>query len=449
MPHPRRGGLQIVFCDRSTPTGDGWNFYTALRDELAMSGLDPPRVRFVHDARNDAERAELFEACRDGRVSVLVGSTEKMGTGVNVQARAVALHHVDCPWRPADLEQREGRVIRQGNQNSQVEILGYSTQGSLDSYMWQTVERKQRFIAQLRTGGQVSHTVEDIGDSDAISYAEFKAASSGNPLILEREQLVADISRLATLERAHHDEQRRLQFETRQSEAAAESAAEDVAALEAALRIRRPTDGDRFAMTVDGRRCASRGDAGRALLRVVAEAHQGAQRGRDTDEVVGALGGFDLHLEATRPSENAVFSLDDIPTARIQVDVGDLGRDNSGLGLVRRLEGHLNRIDTLLGQRRNADHEHRARANQTRGLLGAPFDRAAELAAAKQRLARVEGELAELDRPPTGPANGAGGPSHPNGPAGPKAQRSSGVLAAARPRDATRTPGHRLTGRDL
>ncbi len=448
QPHSRPGGLQIVFCDRSTPTGDGWNFYAALRDELANLGLDAARVRFVHEARNDAERAELFDACRDGRVNVLVGSTEKMGTGVNVQTRAVALHHVDCPWRPADLEQREGRVIRQGNQNSQVEILGYSTEGSLDTHMWQTVERKQRFIAQLRAGGQVSRTIEDIGDSDAISYAEFKAASSGNPLILEREQLVADISRLATLERAHHDQQRRLQFETRQAEAAAEAAARDIAALEQAITVRQPTDGEQFAMTIRGRRYTTRADAGQALVHVLAEAHTGTQRGRDTTEVIGAIGGFDLHLEAARRSDDLVLSLDGIPTAVTHVDVQDLSRDNLGHGLMRRLEGHLNRIDTLLEQRRDAEHEHRSRADQTRRLLDAPFDRAAELAAAKQRLAHVEKDLAELDRPAPAPGEVAGQSTPPSDPTSSRTPRPSAGQAAM-PRDATRTSASQAHGRDL
>jgi hypothetical protein len=413
--------------------------------------MDPARVRFVHQARNDAERGELFDACRDGRVNVLIGSTEKMGTGVNVQARAVALHHVDCPWRPADLEQREGRVIRQGNQNGEVEILGYSTEGSLDTYMWQTVERKQRFIAQLRTGGQVSRTVEDIGDSDAISYAEFKAASSGNPLILEREQLVAELSRLATLERAHHDEQRRLHFETHQAEAAAASAAGDIAALEAALRVKQPTDGDRFAITMNGRRYTTRADAGQAMLHLVAEAHQSACRGRDTHTVIGPLAGFDVHLDATRHTDDIVISLDGIPTAKTYTDVKDLGADNAGYNVVRRLEGHLNRIETVLDYRRDSEREHRTLAEQTSRLLGTPFERADQLAAAKQRLATVEKELAELDQPPPPPLE-EHTDQNPR-PSVPGPPRSQGRIAAthvtARPRDATRPPTPDIAGRDL
>jgi N12 class adenine-specific DNA methylase len=449
--YPRRGGLQIVFCDRSTPTGRGWNVYAALRDELVDLGLDPDRVRFIHSARNDAERAELFEACRDGRVDVLIGSTEKMGTGVNVQTRAVALHHIDCPWRPADLEQREGRVLRQGNQNAEAEIVGYATEGSLDTYMWQTVERKQRFIAQLRAGGQVSRTVEDIGDSDAISYAEFKAASSGNPLILEREQLVADISRLATLEHAHHDEQRRLKFETRQAEAAAAAAARDVAALEHALAVRQPTSGDRFTMVIRGRRYTSRPDAGQALLHALAEAHHAAaQRGHDTHEAIGTLGGFDVQLQTDRASDDIALSLDGIPTATTRVDGKDLAGESSSHSLVRRLENHLNRIDALLDQRRNAEHEHRTRAGESSRLLGTPFDRATELTAAKQRLAQVEKELAELDKPPQPIEKRAERNPDPNGAPRPGTQRQArGRPAAALAWDRTSARPPRSLSRDL
>ncbi|NEE01189.1 helicase-related protein [Phytoactinopolyspora halotolerans] len=402
QPYPRTGALQIVFCDRSTPTGNGWNFYTELRDQLTHAGLDPAAVRFIHEARNDAERGELFEACRDGRVSVLIGSTEKMGTGVNVQARAIALHHVDCPWRPADLEQREGRVIRQGNQNCEVEILGYATEGSLDVYMWQTVERKQKFIAQLRAGGQVSRTVDDIGDADAISYAEFKAASSGNPLILEREELVATISRLAALERAHHDEQRRLQFDARQAQRAIESATTDIATLRAALTMRQPTDGDQFAMTISGRRYTARADAGRALFHLIAKAQHEADRFRETDAAVGELGGFHIRVEPNDGLKNVTVSVDGIPNASTNVSADEIGGENPGYGLVRRLEGHIIRIDDALDERTEAWRKQRTRAEQITALLGTPFYRAYELNEAKERLADVEKELAVLDHPPPG-----------------------------------------------
>ncbi len=176
----RPGGLQLVFCDVSTPAGSGWNAYDELRELLAHRGVPRQEVRFVHEASTDEAKARLFAACRDGRVAVLAGSTEKMGVGTNVQARALALHHLDCPWRPADIEQREGRLVRQGNQNPEVEILRYVTEGSFDIYMWQTVERKASFIAQVTTGRLADREVDDIGDQ-ALSYAEVKALATGTP----------------------------------------------------------------------------------------------------------------------------------------------------------------------------------------------------------------------------------------------------------------------------
>lgn len=162
--HPIRGSLQIVFCDLGTPR-EGWNVYEQLRAQLLEAGLPGAAVRFIHQARTDQEKGELFAACRDGAVAVLIGSTERMGVGTNVQTRAVALHHLDCPWRPADLHQREGRIVRQGNQNPEVRILRYVTEASFDGYLWQTVERKAVFINQVMRGRLDVREIEDIGDT--------------------------------------------------------------------------------------------------------------------------------------------------------------------------------------------------------------------------------------------------------------------------------------------
>ena len=412
QPHPRPGGLQFVFCDRSTPSKD-WNVYDALRDELAAAGMDPKRVRFAHEARNDAERAELFEACRDGRVNVLIGSTEKMGTGVNAQRRAVALHHVDCPWRPADLEQREGRPLRQGNQNSEVEILGYATEGSLDTYMWQTVERKQRFIAQLRTGGHLARSVEDIGDSDAMSYAEFKAASSGNPLIMQREQLAADVSRLATLQHAHHDTQRRIAFDATRAHAAATDAARQAAALRAALPRRLDTTGEAFTMTIEHRHYNQRVDAAAAITQLVADAERQASNGHDVDTIVGHLGGFDLRIEANRRIGKVTIDVVDVPTAGAYIDSTDLDGATPGLGLIRRLEGQIARIDTDLETATDDHQRHATRAAELDALRGTPFEHTTELAEAKQRLTEIDTSLNSLDQPP-GPATPSQDPAPPS-----------------------------------
>ncbi|EQD63076.1 Helicase, partial [mine drainage metagenome] len=170
----RKGALQLVFCDTSTPNNDCWNAYDDLRDRLVERGLSPASIAFAHEANDDRQKARLFEACRSGEVSVLVASTAKAGVATNIQDRAIALHHLDCPWRPVDIEQREGRVRRQGNQNKEVSIFNYVTEQTFDAYIWQTVERKAAFIAQVLHGDGLDREIEDIS-TDALSYAEVKA----------------------------------------------------------------------------------------------------------------------------------------------------------------------------------------------------------------------------------------------------------------------------------
>ncbi|MGH3556008.1 MAG: helicase-related protein [Mycobacterium sp.] len=211
-PLPLTGPLQIVFCDRGTPSSDPHHFtiYQAIKDELTARGMAAERIRFIHDARKPAEVKALFAQCNRGEVSVLIGSTEKMGTGTNVQARAIALHHVDVPWRPADLEQREGRIIRQGNQNQVVEILNYVTESTYDTVMWQKVQAKALFIEQMRRNEVLDTEIDDLSGGDIGSAAaETKAVATGDPRYLRQVELEDDVKRLTALERAHQESVRR------------------------------------------------------------------------------------------------------------------------------------------------------------------------------------------------------------------------------------------------
>ena len=194
--YPVRGSLQLVFCDLGTPCPD-WNAYDELRDQLAALGMPRDAIRFVHEAKNDTDLARLFAACRSGHVAVLVGSTEKMGVGTNVQDRAVALHHLDAPWRPADVEQREGRILRQGNLNGEVQIIRYLAASSFDGYMWQTLERKARFIHDVMSPALDARDIGDIGDT-VLSFAEAKALATGNPLLMDKAEADATLARLVT-----------------------------------------------------------------------------------------------------------------------------------------------------------------------------------------------------------------------------------------------------------
>lgn len=172
---------QMVFCDLSTPKNNGqFNVYDALRDMLTDMGIPANEIAYIHNAKTEAQKKELFGKVRSGQVRVLIGSTQKMGAGTNVQQRLIALHHLDCPWRPADLQQREGRIIRQGNQNPEVDIYTYVTENTFDSYLYQMVEGKQKFIGQIMTSKSPVRSAEDI-DETALSYAEIKALCTGNP----------------------------------------------------------------------------------------------------------------------------------------------------------------------------------------------------------------------------------------------------------------------------
>ena len=263
-PSPITGALQIVFCDLSTPNPDRWNAYDELRQLLAARGLPAEQVRFIHEARNDAEKARLFAACRAGHVSVLVGSTEKMGVGTNIQDRCIAIHHLDCPWRPADIEQRDGRGVRQGNQNPEIHIIRYATQGSFDTYSWQTVERKARFINQVMRGRLDVREIEDIGEN-TLSFAEVKALASGDPLILDKAKIDAEVTRLHRLERAWQRAQHTLKGTIAGAEDRARSLAEQINTVRAAAAQRTDTRGDLFRMTVNGRAVTSRTDAAQLL----------------------------------------------------------------------------------------------------------------------------------------------------------------------------------------
>ncbi len=187
---------QLVFCDLSTPHGDGkFNVYDDLKAKLLRMGIPEAEIAFIHDAKTEAQKAALFTNVRAGNVRILLGSTAKMGAGTNVQKRLIAEHHLDIPWRPSDIEQREGRILRQGNENKRVDIFRYVTENTFDSYMWQTIENKQKFISQIMTSKSPVRSCEDV-DETALSYAEIKALATGNPHIKEKMDLEIEVSRL-------------------------------------------------------------------------------------------------------------------------------------------------------------------------------------------------------------------------------------------------------------
>ena len=200
-------GTQMIFCDMGVhPTAWGYCAYDEVIEKLVAQGIPREQIAAIGDAESDAKKQALFEKVRQGSVRVLIGSTQKMGTGTNVQKRLVALHHLDAPWKPAEVEQRDGRILRQGNENENVSIYRYVTQGSFDAYMWQALETKARFIAQVMTGDNAARRADDIGGQE-LSYAEVKAIASGNPAVLTLAEADAELQRLTLLKKNHMDEQ--------------------------------------------------------------------------------------------------------------------------------------------------------------------------------------------------------------------------------------------------
>ncbi len=297
-------GTQLLFCDLSSPKGGkGFSVYDDLRERLIEAGISEKDIAFVHDAETDVQKATLFKAVREGRVRVLLGSTAKMGIGTNVQTRLVALHHLDAPWRPCDVEQREGRILRQGNDCEEVEIFRYVTEGSFDSYMWQTLETKARFIAQVMKGDQGIRSLEDV-ESAALSYAEVKALASGNPLVIEKAGVDAEVVKLSILfsvwrnqRYANESEVGRLPMMIEALEKKIALYAQDVVRIE-------PQAMQGIWLELAGRKIVGLDAVGDALRGLVKTVKEEVQTGtRMIERIVGRFGGFDLGILAARGEE--------------------------------------------------------------------------------------------------------------------------------------------------
>ena len=262
--HPTPGALQLVFADQGTPSSKT-NLYAILRDQLVDHGIPREAIRFIHDADTDAAKADLFALARTGGVSVLIGSTEKMGTGMNVQTRLIALHHLDPTWRPSDIEQREGRILRQGNQNPEVHICRYVTEGSFDAFMWQTLERKSGFVRTLLARSPGLRVVEDVSQTAVLSCAEVKAIALGDPVALELATAEADLARLTRQLHAHQRSQTALRQIAEHTTGVLTQLQADQPNVAAAAARTRPTTGTAFAASIAGQQHTDRATAAAAV----------------------------------------------------------------------------------------------------------------------------------------------------------------------------------------
>lgn len=406
--HPVGGALQIVFSDLGTPNPDKWDAYSTLRDKLVERGMDRARIRFVHEANTDAKKGILFAQCRGGDVDVLIGSTAKMGVGTNIQDRAVALHHLDCPWRPADVEQREGRILRQGNHHPQVQILRYVTEQSFDAYSWQTVERKARFIAQVMHGSLTERTAEDIADDGALSASEVKALAAGDPLLLEKAQAEQDVAKLTRLERAHQRNQTYLRHAASGHEEAIIHATKQLPAVQDAIATRVSTEGDQFAATVTGHPTTRERARATEQLRAVIGPLVGqvsAMRPRVHLDQAVTLGGhqFDAIVNAGSLGAGPTLTLQmrALPDhAQVSMPTGAV-LTGEGHGPITRLEnlvsGGLDRVQDKLEETITS---RTAERDTALAGLGKPFARHDDLMTARRRLDDLEQQMTDRAQPP-------------------------------------------------
>ena len=365
-------GAQLVFCDLSIPQVNGrwFSVYNDVRDKLVARGIPTDQIAFAQDAADDAAKAMLFKSVRDGRVRVLLGSTLKMGEGTNVQTRLVALHHLDAPWRPADIEQREGRILRQGNHNEYVKIFRYVTEGSFDTYMWQTLETKCRFITQVMTGDATVRRAEDV-DSAALTYAEVKAIASGNPLVIEKASIDAEVMRLTRLKRQHAESVYQMRYRIRRLNDTAEIVEREIANIREDLRTRTSTRGDNFVMTVKSETFTDRVKAGRALVFLAA-----SLKPFESSKPIGSIGGFPISVE--KFDERATLLIHGRHSYRANIS-------DSATGTIASLEHALDSLEDRLRERETDLAQSRRQSADLTKQLDQPFGHEEKLATASER----------------------------------------------------------------
>ena len=375
---------QLVFCDLSTPKNDGtFNVYDDIKMKLIANGVPAEEVAFIHDADTEAKKKDLFAKVRTGQVRVLLGSTAKMGAGTNVQDKLVAVHHLDVGWRPSDMTQRNGRIIRQGNQNKEVQVYQYVTEGTFDAYLYQTLENKQKFISQIMTSKSPVRSCDDV-DEQALSYAEIKALCAGNPLIKEKMDLDIDVARLKVLKADHQSQQYRMEdkllkyfpAEIEKQTGYIHGFEADIKTVEAHPQISEGFCG----MDIRGKHYAEKADAGEWILAACKEV-------KGSDPVpLGSYRGFQMELsfDSFRHEYDIVLKGSMSHRVALGTDArGNITRlDNALAGIPEKLERANEQLTNLYNQQ-----------EATKGELGKPFPQEAELMAKSQRLAELDAAL--------------------------------------------------------
>ena len=376
---------QLIFCDLSTPKGDGtFNVYEDIRGKLIEKGVPPEEIAFIHDANTETRKAEQFAKVRSGQVRFLLGSTAKMGAGTNVQDRLIALHHLDVPWRPSDIEQQEGRILRQGNMNDKVKIFRYVTEGTFDSYSWQLVENKQKFIGQIMTSKSPVRSCEDI-DEAALSYAEVKALATGNPYIKEKMDLDIQVSKLKLLKANHTSQRYRLEDNI------AKHYPMQITALKERLEgyrtdiqtytAHKPVDKDVFSMKIGNRTYTDKKEAGAALIDMCRSAKQ-----PNMAVTIGEYQDFKMSVSFDSFFSKFTVSLKGSLSHEVEIGADPLGNLQR---LSNALEGMTGKMADVEQKLSNVEHQlETAKVEVTK-----PFAQEQELAEKLERLAELNALL--------------------------------------------------------
>lgn len=376
---------QLIFCDLSTPKGDGtFNVYEDIRSKLIEKGVPPEEIAFIHDANTEKRKAELFAKVRSGQVRFLLGSTAKMGAGTNVQDRLIALHHLDVPWRPSDIEQQEGRILRQGNMNDKVKIFRYVTEGTFDSYSWQLIENKQKFIGQIMTSKSPVRSCEDI-DEAALSYAEVKALATGNPYIKEKMDLDIQVSKLKLLKANHTSQRYRLEDNI------AKHYPMQITALKERLEgyrtdiqtyaAHKPVDKDDFSMKIGNRTYTDKKEAGAALIDMCRSAKQ-----PNMAVTIGEYQGFKMSVSFDSFFSKFTISLKGSLSHEVEIGADPFGNLQR---LSNALEGMTGKMADVEQKLSNVEHQLEiAKVEVTK-----PFAQEQELAEKLERLAELNALL--------------------------------------------------------
>jgi N12 class adenine-specific DNA methylase len=352
---------QMVFLDISTPS-DSFNVYDDVRSKLLNLNVLPDEIAFIHDADTDEKKTNLFAAVNNGMVRILMGSTEKMGAGTNVQRKLLAMHHLDAPWRPRDIEQREGRIMRPGNSNPQVTIYRYVTQGSFDAYMWQTMETKARFISQVISGSTVARKIEDI-ENCTLTYAEVKAIASGNPKVIEKVRVDAEVRKYSSLKASHYNAEWTIRRQLVEIDQTIPRKLAHINVLENDIQLRNQHMNEEFSMMVGRQSFSERVKAGEALIKVL-KSWEGAPCEED---VRGTIKGFRITSYVRFPGRT-VLNLKGNRTYEVSLNMGSAG------GTVQSIEYIMRSLENYRDSEKKLVETLERQRNELNVELTKPFD---------------------------------------------------------------------------